>query len=188
MGAFNGDHTIAYSKTVREEGLVIAIEPGETAYECLQHNVHLFPFKNVATIQAAVAADEQLLFHREQENLGAAYVCPEVVLKNKEDVGHAVTCLTLDSIYEELGRGLSVSFIKMDIEGYELRALMGAEQMLHRLRPTWLIEINKEALERAGNNPDQIFKMLMDHAYRISLVQPECNWDSPQYDVLCQPI
>ena len=38
-GAFIGDHTVAYSKAVEEEGWVIAFEPNPVARKCLRHNL-----------------------------------------------------------------------------------------------------------------------------------------------------
>ena len=55
--------------------------------------------------------------------------------------------VTLDSYFE----GEDISFIKMDIEGAEYKALVGAEQLIRRSKPKLAVSVY--------HNPDDIFRI-----------------------------
>jgi len=76
-----------------------------------------------------------------------------------------------------------LAFMKVDVEGFELRLLKGAEETINRCRPVMYIEINRGALERAGTSPEEVKAWLVAHNYRIE------GWleGSPQFDVTCLP-
>jgi hypothetical protein len=80
-----------------------------------------------------------------------------------------------------------VNFIKIDVEGYELKVLRGAGNLINRCKPTMVIEINPEALQRQGDKPDDIYTWLEEHSYRASIMQENCGLSSPLYDILCIP-
>lgn len=78
--------------------------------------------------------------------------------KNKSEISVAVK--TLDSFNFE-----DVDIIKMDIEGWELYALQGAEQTINKYRPIIQIEIMPNSCRRAGYEADEIVKWFNAHNY-----------------------
>jgi len=180
-GAFDGDHTIAYSKAVGDFGLVLAIEAGDLAHQCLVHNISLFPVKNVIPFHAAVGqADGFTVFHSPDENLGASTCVPLIT-----DDSKAIKTICIDSLSKNLDR--KINFIKMDIEGWEMFALRGAEAVIHRSHPEMLIEINRGALEKNRSTPNDIVEYVEAHGYEWKIVQPYCKFSDPQFDILCTP-
>jgi hypothetical protein len=69
-----------------------------------------------------------------------------------------VTVTTLDRPMDRFGRP---DFIKMDIEGAEVEALVGAKRVLKEARPTWLIELHGPECERG------VRRILSGHGYRF---------------------
>lgn len=57
-----------------------------------------------------------------------------------------------------------LDFMYLDIEGYELFALQGAEKTIERCRPTIVVEINN-TLTHYGLNGDQVRNWFADHNY-----------------------
>lgn len=177
IGAFVGDHTIHYSDLVGQDGRVLAIEPGKVAFECLEHNVNQFKFRNTIAANYGIS-DEAGFGHLVlSENLGASSM---IYLKSGD--------ITLCPLYYllKLYQIKQVDFIKIDCEGYEFKALKGCESILRKFHPVLLIEINQATLERAGNTPEDIFDFLDLLGYFFFCVNGECRKDEPQFDVICQ--
>ncbi len=80
-------------------------------------------------------------------------------------VDQSVALTTLDAFAE--ARGLErLDFVKMDIEGWELRALTGGRRTLARFQPTLYLEIDAAMLARAGDDPPSLFAWLRALGYR----------------------
>lgn len=78
--------------------------------------------------------------------------------QNKSEI--SVEVKTLDSYnFQE------VDIIKMDIEGWELYALQGAEDTINRCRPIIQIEIMDSSCRRAGYTSNDIVKWFNAHNY-----------------------
>jgi FkbM family methyltransferase len=76
-----------------------------------------------------------------------------------------VVLTTLDTFADE--RGLErLDFIKADIEGWELRALMGGEATLRRFSPALYLEVDTVLLARAGDTPAELFAWLSSLGYQ----------------------
>ena len=76
--------------------------------------------------------------------------------------------ITLDAYVHK--RGLSVGFIKADIEGAELLMLRGATAILDEQAPPLLLEIERKHTERFGYIPADLFGFLRDKGYRCKAV------------------
>lgn len=183
-GACFGDHTIAYSKAVGDKGQVVAVEAGPV-FECLKHNVGLFPNKNTYALHAALSETcGESVQHISCENVGAS-ICQDVP-KNKLVEGNKyLLTVTLDYIAQELEK--RVSFCKLDIEGYEARALVGGARLLRDHKPKLLIELNSAALMLQGDCPNDIYTILELNNYEWKIVQPQCTETSPIFDILATP-
>jgi FkbM family methyltransferase len=72
---------------------------------------------------------------------------------------------TIDRFVETQGI-IQVDFIKADIEGWEGAMLRGGFEVLRRLRPVLLLELNETHLNRAGDTLSGVFAMLRDLGYR----------------------
>lgn len=166
-GAYIGDMTVYFSDWA---SMVYAFEPNEKAFECLIHNMR--DKENVKCLFAALGETAGTCGIEEpNNNFGMARV--------KE--GGSVPVLTLDSLNLQ-----NVSFIKMDIEGFELFALQGAKKTIERCRPDLLLEINKGALHRFGITEHDVFDWLTNMGYSFENVYPEDKLDGIQFDVYCR--
>jgi FkbM family methyltransferase len=171
VGAYIGDHTIAYSNAVGKHGKVLAFEPNEDAFACLQHN--LSEYKNTELFNSCVGETSgKMVLVKYDDNVGMTYVKPG---KGK------TKSLTIDSL--ELER---CDFIKIDVEGFELKVLEGAEETIKKFRPKMLIEINDFTLHRAGITQNDIYIFLIQHNYSYKNIFGGSIYD-PQFDLICIP-
>src|SRR5205807_6120173 len=51
-------------------------------------------------------------------------------------------------------------FIKLDVEGGELRALKGTAETIKQLRPAMVVEVNQSALEGMGTSPAELLAFI----------------------------
>jgi len=120
VGANVGTYAMPMARHVGEGGTVIAIEPHPVTHARLAFNNAASRFTQVRLVAAAAAAaDGELMIETDGDNLGASHIV----------TGHAsgkaipVPSLRLQRILEEAGVS-HVDALKIDIEGYEDRALM----------------------------------------------------------------
>ncbi|AXQ69799.1 methyltransferase [Caulobacter phage CcrSC] len=78
-------------------------------------------------------------------------------------------CHTLDSFGLE-----DVDYLKIDVEGFELRVLRGAEATIERFRPVIVIEQNDASLP--GEDPSGARKWLEERGYQHVATCPR-GWD-----------
>jgi FkbM family methyltransferase len=103
-------------------------------------------------------------------------------------VDQAVALTTLDAFVAARGLG-RLDFIKLDIEGWELRALSGGLETLRRFRPALYVEVDGAMLARAGDAPEALFALLAGLGYaawRVPAMTPAAGYDGPG-DYLFRP-
>jgi FkbM family methyltransferase len=175
VGAFIGDHTIAYAKAVGDLGRVHTFEPNPMAYECLKHNVVQGQHHNVVIHDTALGDKHgSVPLSGNNGNWGGAYVGEHMKITD-------VPVQPLDDYR------LAPDFIKIDVEGYEMKVLRGAEKTIDQYRPKLVIEMNQVALERQGADYASIYQWLREHNYEWLILQENCWMNSPMYDILCLP-
>ncbi|MBA4011196.1 MAG: hypothetical protein C0481_04950 [Phenylobacterium sp.] len=180
VGASDGRHCYVMTQ-VAPAARIHAFEPSAFAFEVLKvclawHGIA----GHVTPVQAAVAdVPGDLLLVTPIKTSGRmargyAYVAAQrpqsPVRPDFEDMGAEVeptAVTTLDGYCE--AQGLSrVDFIRMDIEGAELKALKGAEQIIDRDRPHVLIEIHPLMLEtHFGGTAGAVLEVFLSRGYRM---------------------
>jgi len=133
LGAYNGRHTILYSYKVGEKGLVISIEPSFKNYIKLLYLIEEYKLNNVIPLNIGIGNKntKRTLLIRD-EYRGAAdsfYERDDIKVKGKQEI----LVLTLDTIPDFIGNN-TVNFIKSDIEGSEIEAIEGGEELLSKTK------------------------------------------------------
>jgi FkbM family methyltransferase len=161
VGANIGSTTLAFAEMV-PLGHVLAFEPSSEMQRVLKANVALCQFKNI-TVYPFGLSDEPMqgqLHVAMAGNPGSAYVTPW----NSGTDRDRIELHTLDETIDEKQQ---VDVIKIDVEGFEYRVLRGGERLIKSARPVLVLEINKDALTRAGTNSQDLFRLLDDWGYRL---------------------
>jgi len=124
-----------YAREALAEGakLVVAIEPAPENLECLRRN-----------LADEVAAGRVIIYEKgvwDKDDFLTMRVSPDnpaadsfVITQKGSQEGLRLPLTTIDKLVEEL-KLARVDYIKMDIEGAEQRALIGASQTLRRFHP-----------------------------------------------------
>jgi FkbM family methyltransferase len=149
-GANIGVHTIEWAKCMTGWGSVLAIEAQERIYYALAGNIAINNCFNAAALNAAIADKPGVLMMPQPDYLAPASFGSLELRKsnNTEFIGQPidysernlrpVRAITVDSL--KLSR---IDLIKIDVEGMEMEALVGARQSITDCKPVLLIETIK---------------------------------------------
>ena len=144
-GANIGAHTVEWAKLMYGWGEVLAIEAQERVFYALAGNITMNNCFNARAIWAAVGAENGEIGVPVPDYLSPSSFGSLEIRKraSNEFIGQAIDydkpqltrLMTIDSL------GLArVDFIKIDIEGMEVEALLGAQETIVRCLPSLLIE------------------------------------------------
>ena len=131
-GAFVGSHTLKLAK-LAAPGKVHAFEPQEKLPQLIADNMRLNNLTNVQVYPVALGGKncQTTMKYINHGNKGASPISG--CLPNEEN---GTELRTIDSF-----RFQHVDFMKIDVEGFELEVLKGAEKTLKRDMPVLMIEI-----------------------------------------------
>lgn len=167
-GTSIGDHTVTYASLVGPTGTVLGFEANPDVAECCALNLAPYSWARIHNVGLS-----------DQIGRAGIEISPNVGASHLVSGRREIELAPLDDYTKDLTR---CDFIKMDIEGFEVRALLGAKETMRRFHPSFLIEINAGALDRYGFNADYIYQILKDNKYRWRVA--DGHFGSPQYDIL----
>lgn len=150
VGANVANHSIAFSKTLRPEKIIM-IEPSSTAVSRLLANCSLNPsaaydfrYMNYGAASKELTVD---IVPPSKFNLG--------MTKLKKSNSGSIKCLPVDSMVG----GATVDLVKIDVEGMEHEALIGLSRTVERDHPAIVAEI-------ADSNFQECETFLLGYGYR----------------------
>jgi FkbM family methyltransferase len=163
IGANIGNHSVFFSDIF---GSVYSFEPNPYAFELLKINSRFScPRKNIEVRNYGLSnKNTKTLLSVNRSNIGGSSIVIGVEKPGDNEV--LIEVRKLDTI-DEL-REVAISLIKIDVEGYELQALMGAEELLSRNRPVILFEQQSKEIE-AGSSP--VINFLLERNYRFATIE-----------------
>jgi len=168
VGANMGVYSMFASKLVGGSGTVVAVEPSMRDFQRLAFHITLNDLQNVQPLHVA-ASDEcaqaslQVAWDRNSgHNTFGDFGYPDVERARAE----TVQTRPLDAVVaeHELER---VDFVKIDVEGHELRVLAGAVETLARFRPKILIEVFDNVLRAQGASATLVLAFLEQQGYTL---------------------
>jgi FkbM family methyltransferase len=163
IGANIGYYSEILGDFVGENGKVYCFEPDDLNYKYLARVTK--NKSNVELIKKAVADDEGkiILYTSDTINVENTTYKPEHF-----DSTYTVEKISVDKYVQ---KKFSVSFIKMDIQGAELKALEGMKQtLLSNKNISLMTEVWPYGLKNCGNTPDQIISFLKALDFQIFLI------------------
>jgi FkbM family methyltransferase len=174
VGAHAGQFAKLFAR-LAPRGFVYAFEPGTYARTILRCAVRLNGLRNVAVLPFAlgdrggvalltVPVKRSGSYGFGLSHLGSTETRPAEV--------EAVAVATLDDAAAALGI-TRLDLVKADIEGFELRLVLGARATLARFRPALLLELDDTHLARAGDTLAAAWETLTALGYRPVTATPE---------------
>ncbi|MBI5688080.1 MAG: FkbM family methyltransferase [Verrucomicrobia bacterium] len=157
VGAHAGFYTLLASALTGPTGRVFAFEPMPNNIAHLREHLRLNGAANVTVIEKAVADASGVATFTACGSNFQGHLLPGGELQ--------VETVSLDELVEQ-GRLPLPDFVKMDIEGAEVRALNGARKLLARRHPT--VFLGTHAMTDLGcNTHEPCCRLLRDLGYRL---------------------
>lgn len=164
LGANYGQMTLEYSKIATAGyGHVYAFEANPVVFDCLVRNIDSYKLDNVTPIFGSVSnrVGDRVHFPTFDENNNQTYGSLSITDYSKFYL--PISTITVDSIDYKL----PVSCIKMDLQGYELFALIGAKKLLTANKPFIVFEYEDVFSSRLGINFSDYLKFFQEVSYEI---------------------
>jgi FkbM family methyltransferase len=194
-GANLGWYTLVASTIIGETGRVYAFEPRFETANYLEKTVALNRLGDRVVVHRCGLSESNgdglLAWSPDTDNPGGSFLSDGVPAEGMQY--QPISLRPLDDL--ALPR---LDFLKVDVEGAEMRLFRGARQTLERCRPAILSELNPPLLERvSGASPEAYFALIDELGYRSFIIDeqrcgdevrafPE-NWQKPLINLALLP-
>lgn len=169
IGANIGYFSMLAATLVGPSGHVLAVEPNPRNARLLEASRRVNGFDNVVVCQTAAGRETGLLVLNTSHSNGTTSGLPPEV--NDLLGATTVPCVTIDALVGDTRR---IDFVKIDVEGAEYNALLGAEAMIRRCRPIIVSEFSPDLMPGISgvSGPDYL-SWLIAHGYALSVIEPD---------------
>ncbi len=164
-GANVGFFTCLLAELVGKSGLVYAVEPAPANIRKLEHNLANNKFSNVRVVKSPLySSHAEVTLHLAQHSGMNSLEASEHTIGRMKTVA-----TTIDAMLD----GQVPKLIKLDIEGAEREALVGANRAMYRDKCPYVItEMNEGALNRFNSSVAALREMMTDgFGYEMFLLQ-----------------
>jgi len=169
IGANIGIYTKYLSEFVETTGKVISIEPIPITYSFLLNNIEKLKLINVETHNVAIAEKEMTSQMFVPTGISGEYYSRAKLFDPNDKITEMnlrtieVKLVPLDMLVNSIDS--IISFIKIDVEGFELSVLKSAKKTLEKNKPSLLVEVDGDPADM-GSNADCVIKFLRDFNYK----------------------
>lgn len=167
VGTNIGETLLNFARIVGNRGYVYGFEPDSHNFSNVQKNISLNDFKNLRVFNLGVSDRKEVvrLYRVDRHNLGMNRILSDDEATKFSDYTE-IEVDTLDNICRE-NQIDHIDLMKIDIEGFEMHALRGAELTLRRLMPRLFIEVGYTRLLSNGTSPTELISFLNSLGYSI---------------------
>lgn len=188
VGTNIGETLLNFAR-LNPKGKNIGFEPVPATYQKAKHNVELNSFDNIGLVNMGLSDVEETLAFNETNafHSGGIFLSRE----QKAGNGSTVRVTRLDDFVSE-NEIEDVSLIKIDVEGFEMNVLKGAQETLSRFKPTLFVEVNNRFLTRQGSSAAEVLDFLTAHGYTIEYaengesVNMDSDFEGRHFDIIAR--
>jgi len=166
IGCNIGLFSLTAAPVVGDMGKVICFEPSPITFTRLLENISLNGFKNISPINIGLSDKDAVLKFNISNNGYDAWntFAPSVELeKLQESINIEVS--TLDKQMDYLEKE-TISWVKIDVEGWENLVLKGGERLFKDFDPVVMIEFTESNTFAAGYFVQELYDILIDWGYK----------------------
>ena len=158
FGAHHGYKTCYFAKLIGEKGKIVSVEPSSFNTDVIKQNLKLNNIKNVEVITKAggeKAGDKARFSFSSNSSI---------------QEGHKVGTFEAEITTIDSFAKLHPTLLKIDVEGYEIEVLKGAQKVL-KTRPKIMLEIHTAQLTQRGFSVQDVFDLMDLTDYDVELME-----------------
>lgn len=190
IGANIGQTSLWIASSQKDNNKIIAFEPFPSTFVKLKKNIELNKFNNIILENLALSECDSVLIMVQDcaTNSGGNKVFnPEL---HDKTYTIEVQQSKLDSYLKD--KNEKIIFIKIDVEGYEYKVLLGAKETILKHNPILYIELCDNNLKIQGSCSTKVIELLKSYGYSYFYdIKTEQQLDFDQLnrfstDILCK--
>lgn len=185
VGANIGETAMQLARRVGSSGEVVAFEPDPRMFEVASRNISLnsLPSLRLEKLALSDESGDVLIDCPTERNPGGNRIRSSRFSGN----GSRARSERLETYWGDR----SVDLIKIDVEGFELRVLKGAEKVLRAHRPMLFVELSDENLREQGTCAREVLEYLASLGYESKRaddgkqLNPSDSYVGVHCDIIC---
>jgi FkbM family methyltransferase len=189
VGANIGFLTLNFAQRC-PNGFVFAFEPDSINFRRLKKNVDLNDLANIKALNMALGAnnEERFLYRLYRNNPGANRIlnCDP----SSQTASERVQVNRLDDVALALNLN-RLDVVKIDVEGFEVFAIQGAEKTFAKYRPILFVELAEKNLREQGFTASFLVQYIESLNYEIrdatTMNFPDLSLSNVHTDIICFP-
>lgn len=161
IGANFGYHSLLFSRECSEN--VYSFEPQIQNFELLEENVKINEIKNIILHNFACGDQNceikmPIFYNNYAYNMGD--VTPNIDLNNNYSTSKSI-------LLDEYIFSNKIDLIKLDVQGWEKKVLIGATNLLKTHKPILIVEFEDVQLEKTNTQGKELFDFIREQDYYI---------------------
>lgn len=167
LGANIGYFTMLAASLVDQDAKVFAVEPSSDNVKLIELSRRQNNFNHIQIINTAVGEDIGILVLNGSYSNGTTASLSNDVQAVLEST--VVPCLPLDHM---IPSDMQIDLIKIDVEGFEYRALLGAKRILSTWHPIIVSEFSPDFMPLTGKNDGRTYlRYLFEFGYQAEIIE-----------------
>ena len=177
-GCHAGLFSCIAAKRMKNKGAIVGFDPNPECIDIYQSNLKRLGCENFSAISAGLSDIEtdhaRLRLGKVSMSAFSSFIEQPQLHSELGDDSIAVKQTTLDSVVSAL-KVDRVDLAKLDVEGWEINVLKGANQSISQQKfPVWMIEFTEKNARAAGRSTEELADLVGSYGYRL------CQFDATQ--------
>ncbi|HET6244014.1 MAG: FkbM family methyltransferase [Bacteroidetes bacterium] len=161
IGTNIGNTALLFADKVKAAGRVIGFEPDPETYQLCMKNLELNSFENLKVHNIGFGDNNSSFFIESliDSNISGNRINEKLTQGQKQ-----VSVKRLDDVFFDFNLK-KVDLVKIDVEGYEMKVLIGAKETIQKFKPTLFIEIDDNNLRDQKSSAQELLDFLEKNNY-----------------------